>query len=47
MRFLKLNAMFCVDGTPQKPLAKRVLPIVKKRGLLRLAKEMRGAVKSL
>ena len=41
------NAMFSVDGAPQKPLMKRMMPIVKKRGLLKLAREMRGAVKSL
>lgn len=41
------NAMFSVDGKPQKPLAKRMMPIVKKRGLLKLAKEVRGALKAL
>ena len=42
-----MNAMFSVDGAPQKPLVKRMMPIVKKRGLLKLAGEMRKAVKSL
>ena len=41
------NAMFSVDGQPQRPLVKRMMPIVKKRGLFKLAREMRGAVKSL
>ena len=41
------NAMFSVDGEPQKPLMKRMMPIVKKRGLLKLAGEVRKAVKSL
>ena len=41
------NAMFSVDGEPQKPLMKRMMPIVRKRGLLKLAGEVRKAVKSL
>ena len=41
------NAMFSVDGEPQRPLVKRMMPIVRKRGLLRLAGEVRKAVKSL
>ena len=41
------NAMFSVDGEPQRPLMKRMMPIVKKRGLLRLAGEVRKAVRSL
>ena len=41
------NAMFSVDGEPQKPLTKRMMPIVRKRGLLKLAGEVRKAVKSL
>ena len=41
------NAMFSVDGKPQKPLMKRMMPIVKQRGLFKLAKEVRGAVKAL
>ena len=39
--------MFSVDGAPQKPLVKRMMPIVKKRGLLKLAGEVRKAVKAL
>ena len=31
------NAMFSVDGKPQKPLMKRMMPIVKQRGLFKLA----------
>ena len=41
------NALFSVDGEPQKPLMKRMMPIVKKRGLFKLASEVRKAVKSL
>ena len=41
------NAMFCVDGQPQQHLTKRIMPIVKKRGLFKLARDMRGAVKAL
>ena len=41
------NAMFSVDGAPQKPLVKRMMPIVKKRGLFKLAGEVRKAVKAL
>ena len=41
------NELFSVDGEPQKPLMKRMMPIVRKRGLLKLAGEVRKAVKSL
>lgn len=41
------NVLFSVDGEPQKPLMKRMMPIVKKRGLFKLAGEVRKAVKSL
>ncbi|WP_080797158.1 FAD-dependent oxidoreductase [Arabiibacter massiliensis] len=41
------NAMFSVDGKPQQPLMKRMMPIVKKRGLFKLAGEVRKAVKAL
>lgn len=41
------NAMFSVDGAPQKPIMKRMMPIIKQRGLFKLAGEMRKAVKSL
>lgn len=41
------NAMFCVDGAPQEPLRKRIAPIIKKRGLFKLAREVRGALKAL
>mgnify|MGYP002250318852 CR=1 FL=1 len=37
------NAMFSVDGKQQKPLIKRILPIVKQRGTLKLAGEVRKA----
>ena len=42
-----LNSMFCVDGKPQEHLVKRIMPIVKKRGLFKLACEVKGALKSL
>lgn len=41
------NAMFCVDGQPQQHLSKRLMPIVKKQGLFKLARDMRGALKAL
>lgn len=41
------DAMFVVDGTPQKHLKDRIMPIVKKRGLFKLFKEVRGALKAL
>lgn len=41
------NAMFVVDGTPQKHLKARIMPIVKNRGLFKLLKEVRGALKAL
>lgn len=41
------NAMFCVDGKPQTHLMKRMMPIIKKRGLFKLAKDVRGALRSL
>ena len=42
-----MNAMFCVDGQPQKPLRKRIVPIVKERGLIKTAREVRKAVSAL
>lgn len=41
------NAMFCVDGQPQEHLSKRIMPILRKRGLFKLGREMRGALKAL
>lgn len=41
------EALFMVDGSPQTPLAKRIMPLLKKRGLFSLAKEVRGALKAL
>lgn len=41
------NAMFSVDGKPQSHLTKRMMPIIKKRGIFKLAREVRGALKSL
>lgn len=41
------NAMFSVDGQPQQPLRKRIMPIVKKRGLIKTAMKMKKAVSAL
>ena len=41
------NAMFSVDGAPQQPLVKRMRPIIKKRGVLKLGREVMKAVKAL
>ena len=41
------NAMFVVDGEPQQHLTKRIVPVVKQRGILRLAKEVRVSLKAL
>ena len=41
------NAMFSVDGAPQRPLMKRMGPIIKKRGALKLGREVMKAVKAL
>lgn len=41
------NSMFVVDGSSTRPLRKRIFPIVKKRGLLKTAGEVRGALKAL
>ena len=41
------NGLFCVDGKPQQHLSKRMMPIIKKRGLFSLFKEIRKAVKAL
>ena len=41
------NAMFSVDGAPQRPLMKRMRPIIKKRGALKLGREVMKAVKAL
>lgn len=42
-----LNAVFVVDGQPQRHLKDRVMPIVKEHGLFKLARELRGALKAL
>ena len=41
------NGLFAVAGKPQQHLAKRMMPIIKKRGLFSLFKEIRKAVKAL
>jgi electron transfer flavoprotein-quinone oxidoreductase len=41
------NQLFVVDGTPGQPLKKRIMPIVKKVGLMNAAKDVLGGVKAL
>ena len=41
------NSMFVVDGKPTQHLKKRIMPIVKQRGLFKLLGEMKGALKAL
>ena len=41
------NVLFSVDGRPQARLIKRIAPLVREYGAFRLAREMRGALKSL
>ncbi len=41
------DALFVVDGKPQQHLIKRLLPIIKQRGLFKLAGEVKGALKAL
>ncbi len=41
------NAMFSVDGKPQSHLKDRMMPIIKKRGMFKLLKQVRGALKAL
>lgn len=41
------NAMVSVDGRPQEPLRRRIMPIIKKRGLFKTANEVRKAVSAL
>ena len=38
---------FSVDGRPQEPLRRRIMPIIKKRGLFKTANEVRKAVSAL
>ncbi|WP_454946050.1 FAD-dependent oxidoreductase [Cryptobacterium curtum] len=42
-----LNALFVVNGKPQVHLKARMMPIVKQRGLFKLFKQVRGALKAL
>ena len=42
-----LDGLFVVDGKPQKHLVKRIMPTVREYGLLKLLKEMKGALKAL
>ena len=41
------DSMFVVDGQPTQHLSKRIIPIVKKRGVFKLFKEVKGALKAL
>lgn len=41
------ESMFVVDGEPAHPLRKRIMPIIRERGLFKLFKEVRGALKAL
>ena len=41
------ESMFVVDGAPSKPLVKRLMPSVKKVGMINLFKDVRGALKAL
>lgn len=42
-----MNQLFVVDGNPQQHLTKRIMPIIKRRGVLNLAKDVRSALKAL
>lgn len=42
-----LDSMFSVDGTPQTHLMRRIMPIVRRRGMFRLLRQVRGALKAL
>jgi electron transfer flavoprotein-quinone oxidoreductase len=41
------DSMFVVDGTPQDHLKKRIMPIIKQRGMFKLLGEVKGALKAL
>lgn len=41
------DCLFVVDGKPQAPLMKRIMPIIKKRGIIKTGKEVMKAVKAL
>jgi electron transfer flavoprotein-quinone oxidoreductase len=41
------NCMFSVDGKPQAHLKDRMMPIINKRGIFKLFKQVMGALKSL
>jgi electron transfer flavoprotein-quinone oxidoreductase len=40
-------SLFVVDGRPLEPLVKRLMPHIKKIGILNLLKDVRGAMKAL
>ncbi|MCL2750320.1 MAG: FAD-dependent oxidoreductase, partial [Coriobacteriia bacterium] len=41
------TSLFTVDGTPAKPLVKRLMPSIRRVGILNLLKDLRGALKAL
>lgn len=41
------DCLFVVDGEPQQHLMKRLMPVIKKRGLIKTGKEIMKAVKAL
>ena len=42
-----MNGMFIVDGSPTEPIKKKVLPPVKKVGLMNIIRDVMGAMKAL
>ena len=42
-----LNDMFIVDGAPATPIKQKVMPRLKKVGMLNILKDVRGALKAL
>ena len=41
------TSLFTVDGTAAKPLVKRLMPIIRRFGIMNLFKDVRGALKAL
>ncbi len=42
-----MNGMFIVDGSPTVPIKKKVIPPVKKVGIMNIIRDVRGAMKAL
>ena len=42
-----MNSMFVVDGSPVTPMKQNVMPIVKRMGIMKILKDVRGAMKAL